>query len=120
MITSVNATSLEQFIGGVVHIKHHHCFYQDVRFPEPMSIPGFVAREKPNDYLSTPVGYHFPSLFNNIISSQRLNVLVITISLIFKSSSTKNRVCPCTVNSDPSGSMPCEFPHQLPSSYQCA
>ena len=62
--------------------------------------------------------FHHP-FFNNV-SSQRLNVRVITISLIFRSSSTQNLVWPCTSNLDPSGSIPLLLPDQLPSSYQCA
>ena len=58
--------------------------------------------------------------FNSISSSHRLNVRVITISVIFKLSSTKNLVCPCTVNGDPSGSIPLDLPENVPSSYQCA
>ena len=58
--------------------------------------------------------------FSCICSSHLLNVRVITISLIFNVSSTKNRVCPWTVNGLPSGSIPLDFPENVPVSYQCA
>ena len=67
--------------------------------------------------------YHtttYSLLFNNNCSSHLLNVLVITISLIFKSLFTWNLVWPCTVNGELSGSIPWDFPENDPSSYQCA
>jgi len=63
----------------------------------------------------------FPTNIPRIkLSSHRLKVLVITISLIFKSSSTQNLVCPCTFNGELSGDIPREVPENVPVSYQWA
>ena len=60
------------------------------------------------------------ALFVSMAFSQSVNVRVTTISTIFNSSLTKNRVCPSTFIGSLVGVNPQDWPLQVPVSYQCA